>query len=377
MLGSRDELYNASQGRMPSRVTATPSPVIQPYSGNPINATNLATAQLATNGPTNTYGRIVSSPATGGLSAGGKYGGFFSASDEQAAIEGSARNLRENVAPTLQAKAQAFYNKLDPMYAEVAGSPERYFQAQRGGYNSAQMPSVNPNMKTVTPGGYIDKIVNPSRQYANQLSDWYSSQSKPAQEYNATALQIQNTPLSQLASQIATTGYGMNPDLATAKFAGLDTQYYNEQENAKSMAEHGMPAAQWKASQAENDKAIAALPQQYQTALQDKVGYKASALESITGQTSQQLYSYLSPQYSIKDPDTNSNVVLNGATVVDKMRKYISAGDDKSAQAIINGLVADPTPGNQDLVRILNAMYKLGRVNQKKLSDTASITMAP
>jgi hypothetical protein len=380
MIGSHEALFNASQGRMAPRVVAPPKTPLEPYKGSNWLASDLATAQSGLSStPTGTYGRIVSSPATGGLTAKGKYGGFFSAADEQSAIEGGALNLRENVAPTLMAKAEAFYNKLDPMYGEASKGPSRFFMKP----GMSQMPGVDPNRTNVTQGGYIDKIVNPSRRYANQLNDWYATQAKPAQEYNATAMQIQSTPLSQLAAQIATSAYGMNYDLATSKFSGLDAKYFKEQEDAAAMAETqkaaaafaasskenaalNIPASGWKAykaTEAENAKTAAKIPGEYQRLVQDATQLKASALESATSQTSEQIYSSLNKEFTFKNPDDNTEIVSNGAGAIAKMNTYIDAGDTKAANALMTNIAGSTSEGQQQLVRILTAMFKLRVTN--------------
>jgi hypothetical protein len=355
MLGSREELFNASQGRMAPRAAAAPSPVIQPYTGGFDTASltnNLAQTQLA-NGSSliPNIGR-----ANGGLSAKGKYGGFFSAGDEQAAIEGSARNIK-NSADTYRAKADAFMNKLNPIYTEAAAGPSRAFIHQ----GTSQMPGVNENQQSINPNGYIAKIVNPSRQYASQLNDWYAQQSAPAVKYKATADQIDRTGISSLATQIATSNFGMNPDLAAGKFAGLDKTYYTEQQDAKSMAEHGMPAAEWKAQNEDNlygtsAKKIAAGDEQFASSELDKVTNLGSKyLSAATGQTAAQMYNVLDKKFTYTNPLNKTQEEANGTSLAAQYSQYITEGNGKAAQDLLNSIPAD----RQDLKRLLQAMQSV------------------
>lgn len=372
---SFESLLNASQGRMAPRVITAPKPPVDVGFADALSRRAGNVTKLTEGDNTDLYNRVASSPATGGLSSEGKYGGFYSASDQQAAIEGSAINLRENVGPTLQAKAQAYYNKLDPMYKKASDRSRTLTREDMGYKNSSSAANFRMFEET------SQNRTAPLRSYAKSLNDWYATQSAPAEQYTATAMQIEDTPLSQLASQIAMTGYGMNPDLATSKFLGLDTRYYNEQEDAKSMATHGMPAAAYKAKQAAKvaaeSRALTDNPRRFQAAIESKLQFKASELESATGQTSQQLYEYLDDKYEAIDPDTGTAIVKNGATLAAKLNKYMSAGDDVSAQALIASLTANPTAGSQNLVKILSAMFRLGRVKQKKATANDNEIMAP
>jgi hypothetical protein len=370
MIGSHDDLFNASQGRMAPRVV-TPS-VIPASNINDARARATALAVSAAGaGNTNLYNTILGNTtrATGGLSSGGKYGGFFSAGDQQTAIEGSAINFYENTPQILNAKADAFYKKLDPMYGEASKGPSRFFMKP----GMSQMPGVDPNRTNVTQGGYIDKIVNPSRQYANQLNDWYAQQAKPAAEYQATAAQIQTTPLSELATRFATSAYGMNPDLAVGKFRSLDKTYAAEQQDAALRAQDqkealslGIPVSSlkaYKATQAANDKIAAGIPKQYQTLVQDATQLKASALESATSQTSEQIHASFGKEFTFKNPDDNTEIVSNGAGAIAKMNTYLDAGDTKAANALMTNIAGSTSEGQQQLVRILTAMFKLRVTN--------------
>ena len=376
MLGSHKDLFNASQGRMAPRAATPPPPPASDINDARARATALAVS-AAGGGNTNTYNSILGNAtrATGGLSAKGKYGGFFSAGDQQAAIEGSAINFRENIPQTLDAKAQAFYNKLDPMYGKAALGAQQTVRGSMG---------FNPKSSSAASFRQFEETSQnrtaPLRTYAASLNDWYTEQAKPAAQYVATAAQIRTTPLSELATRFATSTYGMNPDLAVGKFRGLDKTYATEQEETAQRAQDqkeamalGIPVAElksYKATQAENAKTAAGIPKQYQTLVENATQTKASALESATSQTSEQIHASLGTEFTFTNPDDNKAIVSNGAGAIDKLNKYINAGDLKSANALITNVAASTSEGQQQLVRILTAMFKL------KVTNTGTQTQA-
>lgn len=376
-ISTLSQLFDASHGRIAPRTFVLPEPIDPGI--NDAQARRTALAQTASQTiagggtisttPNPVYSNILSQAtrATGGLNLAGKYRGFNNAGDLQTAIEGAAISLGRTSTPqALRAKADAFYNKIDPMYQEAIGSPGRYFQAQRGGYNSSQMPGVDPN-KQYSDSGYVGKIVNPSRQYANQLSKWYSDQTAPAENYLESAQQLESSPLSALATQIATSAYGMNPDLAAGKFGGLDNTYYTQQRDAESISKYGVPYAQHQDQQNAFDKEQKAIPAQWAAAIENTTGYKATFLSALTAQTPEQMYATYKQDYTYKDPETNKEVVSNGQGIIDIMRQYLITGKTDFASKLADSL------GQQDLARILNAMYNLGATRDIRTKQTNAI----
>ena len=371
---SLSELFNASNGKMPQKVfaAATPQVPVTPFKGTASRISELATDKYAMGNPV--LGRALSARSSGGLSSEGKYGGFFSATDQQAAIEGSAINLRENVGPNLQAKAEAFYKKIDPMYGEASKGPSRFFATP----GMAQMPAVDPNRKNAIQGGYIDKIVNPSRQYANQLNDWYQTQSKPAQEYMGTAQRIASTPLSQLASQVATSAYGMNPDLATSKFSNLDAEYLKRTRDAASITEFGIPYEEQRAKEEDQlygttDKKIASANEAFASAELDKyTSLGSNYLSAATGQTAEQMYNIIDPGFYYQDPDTKQETATDGRWYTQQYAAYLADGDKEGASKLLNALPTD----KQALKRLLLAMQSVFTAKAGK-SAIATMTYDP
>lgn len=376
MIGTIEGLVNAARGRIAPRSVTEP---IQPvaadtgFSNAQLRRTALAqsAADVFASGKTvptqanPVYSQVLSraTRATGGLDPEGKYGGFSNAGDLQTAIEGAAISLGRTSTPSaLRAKAEAFYNKIDPMYSEAAKGPSRAFMKP---YMS-QMPSVDPR-RQYNPEGYVGKVVNPSRQYATKLSEWYTQQTAPAENYLQTAQQLEATPLSALATQIATSAYGMNPDLAAGKFTGLDNKYYTQLRDQQSIAQYGVPYAQWKDMEAARIKEEKTIPSRWSAAIESTTGYNSSAMSALTAQTPEQMYATYGQDYTYKDPETNKDVVANGQGIVDIMRKYLTTGETDLALKLAESL------GEQDIARILNAMYNLGSTKNIRTKQTNAI----
>jgi hypothetical protein len=366
MIGSYDALLKASQGRMAPRVV-TPPPAVEPYSGGVstgFNANDLARAQMAGGSSLLTgFDR-----ASGGLSAKGKYSGFFSAGDQEAAIIGAATDLKGDAA-TYRAKADAFMKKLNPIYVESSKGPSRAFMSQ----GTAQMPGVDPR-RSVTPGGYVDKIVNPSRKYANQLNDWYTQQSAPAVKYQATADQIERTPISEFATQIATNSYGMNPDLARGKFAGLDAIYYKQQQDADSMAKYGMPYDEYQKQQEDlaygtkNKKINSAIEAEAASELDAISGVGSNFLSAATGQTAAQMYKVAENEFTFTDPKDNVKKQANGLYFIQQYSTYLDEGKLGEAENLLNSIPQE----RQDLSRLIRALQS---VKLQKMGKAAIGTM--
>lgn len=355
MIGSYDSLLKASQGRMAPRVVTPPPLILEQYSGGLDSATlanSMARSKMTSAGSPSLIPSF--DRASGGLSAKGKYSGFFSAGDQEAAIIGAATNLKGDAA-IYRAKADAFMKKLDPIYGEAAKGPSRAFMSQ----GTAQMPGVNEKLwQRVTPGGYIDKIVNPSRKYANQLNDWYTQQSAPAVKYQATADQIERTPISEFATQIATNSYGMNPDLARGKFAGLDATYYKQKRDADSMALYGKPYDEQKAIDDEADfgtrdkKITSANEADAARELDRFTGTGSNYLSAATGQTAQQMYAITSQEFEFTDPTDGNKKATTGERMVEQYGVYIDEGNMDAANSLINSVPGD----KQSLRRLMEAL---------------------
>ena len=364
MIGSYETLFQAAQGRIAPRVYTPPAPPAQPAGlAENISANSLAQAKMSSAGSPSLLPSF--DRASGGLSAKGKYSGFFSAGDQEAAIIGAATDLKGDAA-TYRAKADAFINKLDPMYSGAR---------KRGQSIARDSMGFNPQSSSAASFRMFEETSQdrsaPLRAYANELNDWYAKQSAPAVKYRATADQIERTPISEFATQIATNSYGMNPDLARGKFAGLDATYYKQQQDANSMALYGKPYDEQKAIDDElafgtRDKKITSANEaDAARELDSFTGTGSNYLSAATGQTAQQMYAITQQQFEFTDPKDGNKKATTGERMVEQYGIYIDEGNMDLATALINSVPSD----KQSLRRLMEALksvklQKMGKVAQ-------------
>lgn len=372
MIGSRDDLYSAAMGKPKKKIFDPPK---QPRTPNTVAAELPADYQFdpQSSPTTATLANLLASGATSaGRSSKGKYGGFYSGGDLDAAIRGSTFNLKENIAGQLESIANTRMTTLDSMRAKAAADASRKIFSNQ--YNfispSAASAPATPGM-AVAPGGFVDKYVNPLRQYSSQLANWYAEQAKPAEEYLATASQIENAPASELAATIATRQYGMNPNLALGKFGTLDAEYSNRQRDLLSMQKYGMPYQQYQ------DQQKALLNQQklvtnknmatMTSEIESRTGLSAKRLSETTGQTLDQMYDSLGKNYNV------DGQAYSGAVAVDKVIEFLDAGDQQGAKNLIDSLRS--AAGGQQLGLFLNAMLKYYVSNPYKIETDITEAM--
>ncbi len=372
MIGSRDDLYGAAMGKPKRKVFDPPG---TPRPPTPVAAELPADYQFDPESypSTSTLANLLASGTTSaGRSSRGKYAGFYSGGDLDAAIRGSTFNLKENIASQLKGIANKRMATLGSMRGKALADASRQIYANK--YNfispSAATAPATPGM-AVAPGGFVDKYVNPIRQYSSQLADWYAEQAKPAEDYLATASQIENAPASELAATIATRQYGMNPNLALGKFGTLDTEYSNRQRDLLSMQEYGMPYQQYQDQQkAQRDQAKLITDQNMATmtsTIQGLTGLSAKRLSETTGQTVDQMYGTLNKQYDV------DGEVYNGAGAVEEVLKLLNAGDQQDAQDLVDALRS--AAGGQQLGLLLNAMLKYYVSNPYKVEQDITQAM--
>ena len=364
MIGSYETLFKAAQGRMAPRVyTPPPSEAELAGPADLISANSLAQAKMSSAGSPSLIPGF--DRASGGLSAKGKYSGFFSAGDQEAAIIGAATGLKDDAA-IYRAKADAFINKLDPMYANAKNKGQSVVRGSMG-FDPQSSSAANFRMFEETSQ---DRSA-PLRAYATQLNDWYMKQSAPAVKYRATADQINRTPISEFATQIATNSYGMNPDLARGKFAGLDATYYKQKQDADSIALYGKPYDEQKAIDDEldfgtRDKKITAANEADAARELDRfTGTGSNYLSAATGQTAQQMYAITEDQFEFIDPKDGKKKASSGEYMVEQYGIYIDEGNMDLAKALINSVPSD----KQNLRRLMEALksvklQKMGKVAQ-------------
>jgi hypothetical protein len=310
--------------------------------------------------------------APGGLSAKGKYGGFYSASDQEQAIRGSAINLAKGVPQQLRATAKPYLDKLNTMYGEASTQyllPEQKAAREQMGFNPASSSAASARMFEETSSNRTPLL----RNYANQLNTWYGKQAAPAKEYLSTAKQLESTPLSSLASSIATSAYGMNPNLATSKFGNLDTEYLKQKRDTESVLNYGMTYderqkaledAKYGTSLTKEAKGLESLAG---LELENLTRVGSNFLSANTGQTAKQMYDVLQPTFEYVDPNTNTKTLGSGNYFAQQYSQYLTDGDNDSADKLLNSVPQD----RQDLRRLLTAIRSVMPTKQGKSSMSA------
>lgn len=404
-IGTKDQLFKAANGKMPQRVftntdTDTDTPVT-PQQGTyaqalerkgmlgqafPDLASKNALSVSSTKTPYQPYTSAVNAPATrtfadvlartGRTSTGtGKYGGFSNAGDLATAIGGAAMNVRDVTVPQLRSAANTFYGKLDTGYRQALG-PLTGFTSE-----------YNPGVASAANFRIADQLSMPK--YENQraaiksftptLGSWYTEQAKPAEEYLQTAQQLEMTPLSQLASSIATRGYGMDPNLAAGKFSSLDSEYFKRNRDNTYMAKYGMPYDEYTALEKEQEDARNTAKDQDEADalanIESITGFSYGALSPISGQTKLQMYDTLASNYVYKDPTDDTEKSTNGAGIITRYRDLISNAQTEEAAKLIEEI--DARPGAESLGLLLKALQNRLVTIPSKASENAIIWGTP
>jgi hypothetical protein len=315
-------------------------------------------AEPVTNQPTsapltNTFANIL---ASGGRRNGGKYGGFNTATDLEAAVLGSTYELRDVTVPTLRGKANP--------YLEQVGSMES--DAYRQAINTVmqgvtgKIPALPMGMTEVPEGSVYETRINPLRDYKQQLTDWRSAAAKPAEEYLQTAQQIESTPMSELARSIAINRYGMDPNLAAGKFANVGDDYWKKQRDQEYQALYGMGYEQYEFEQdrlsdittgGSKEKIANATAQ-----IENLTGLSIGTLTSAASQTPIQMVENMARTYRIPDPTNGNMVEANGAGIVEKIRKSIGSGNNQGLQNLYETLIA--SPGSEGMALLVAALVR-------------------
>lgn len=348
------------------RSSALPQQVVGVASGGlqgDINASAKAVVPGSQIPATKLYANILASGQRSplGLSGKGKYGGFYNAGDLETAIRGSAIGIR-SLAPQLRSEAASYYGNLDTAFEAAKRQPTEYYTAR--GYAS-QLAQLDPyrGYRADLPGG---EIVNPAKQYVRSLRNWYGEASKPAEEYLQTAQQLEATPLSQLAQRIAVSQYGMNPNLASGKFSGLDAEYFKQQRDEEYISQYGVPYEQWAAEQTKAQKDYAALTKSQQDQIKSTVeqgtGFSSSRLQASTNMTPAQMQAAMSTAY-----DYNGQQ-LTGQDLINQVNSYVSQGQIDMAKSMLDDLKSDST--TQGIYRLINVLLNFSVAKPSNITDT-------
>ena len=355
VLGNPASLSKAANGIFPSRSVAN-----NPANPKPVDPTQ----------PTKTYANILSTAKSGGgLSAKGKYGGFYTSSDQEQAIRGSAINVGRELPVILESQANTYLNKLGGKYIDAYGkyvtpqlaSPQQVRTSMTGKESSARA---------------FEEATKPSAlvsNYSNQLAQYTRTQGAPAQEYKQTARQLKSQSLSDLASQIASSAYGMNPDLAKAKFGNLDVEYLKQTRDAEA-AKYGMTYDEYVKSKEDErfgtsvKKELAGQEALAAAALENSTGLASKFLSANTGQTAAQMTGVLNQEFSYTDPDTQQVIPASGAFFAKQYSQYLREGNNEAANKLLSAVPGD----RQDVNRLLRAIQS---VMLQKMGKAAIGTM--
>jgi hypothetical protein len=302
---------------------------------------------------TRTFANILSG---GGRRGGGKYGGFNTSADLEAAVLGSTYELRDTAVPTLRGKAQPYLEQVQNMGSDA------YRQAMNTVMQgvTGKIPAVPMGMTQAPEGSVYDTRINPLRQYKQQLTGWETEASKPAEEYLQTAQQIESTPMSELARSIAVNRYGMDPNLAAGKFANINDDYWKKERDAEYQAEYGMPYEQYKFEQDRlSDITTGGSKEKIAEAtvkIEELTGLRTTTLSEKTSQTPVQILENLSKMYQIPDPSTGELTEANGAGIVEILRESIGSGNNQGLQDIYESLMA--APGSEGMALLIAALVE-------------------
>lgn len=277
---------------------------------------------------TATYGKLfggLTRPMSG-LSSKGKYGGFYSAGDLETAISGSAMRFATEAPQLLRSQARERYNKLDPMYDII-------------------------RREYLMPGSYNKDL---QRQYVRQLGEWYAKNAAPAEEYLATAQQIEATPVSSLASSIASQVYGMNPDLARGKFSGLDKRMFEEQRDLRYRQDYGMPYEQYRDVLDTQTDALKEQSKSQVAQIEAATGSTISQIRNYSRMNDQALYGELNMQ-DVQYQDNNGDIVSTSTPeAIGIALGYFNDDDQDSIIKFIQNI--RNSEGQEDVARLIEAI---------------------
>lgn len=369
MIGKMNDLINAANGSFKPRTiptaSATPPSGISPYQQamdrrRELAITSAQRQSLPGYTPpglsqplTGTFENLLSGyrPSSAGLSSKGKYGGFMTAADRDAAIGGAAMELASGAPEKLRGLAGQRYTDLEKIYRPLTSKvyqPELQSVSQAGGLNPRRFEEIS-QLRTQ------ETKANP---YGRKLAEWYAGNIKPAEEYLATAQQLEATPVSDLATAIASRAYGMNPQLARGKFGGLDKTLFEEQRNRESFQQTGMgyEEAQFRQQQALASAKAGAKQQIAQ--IEASTGMNIGQLRDASGMNDQAIYSALSkPGVILTDWNVQGPQQMQAADVVGTALQIFNDGDQNQFNDLIDNI--RQTQGQEDIASLIQAIVGL------------------
>ena len=354
----RSRLAQSAAERVSSTISAlAPSGNYSPFYSSAVSPT-------VSDALTPTYSNIISqySRSPYGLSNKGKYGGFYNASDQEAAIRGSAESIVEQV-PVLRSIADQRFADVEKAYWDALGSAQnKYLQAN-------PLPERSVRAMEEVQGGRVPGL----REYFPKLGSWYQENVAPAQEYLRTASQIETTPISDLAQQIAVSAYGMNPEQARGKF-GVDLSSDTAMKDYNFKRLYGKTYQEIDAEMKKQTELFGpkAQAETYKQALESLTGMPIAQLQSSSGRAPAELYSAVTSGAEIpyKGKDSNGTDISGNyapSALFSNFMAYINAGDYKKAEEWMN---AASNAGNRVLADLMYGIVNK-QVDRRKAGQQA------
>ena len=374
MIGSIQQLFDASIGKSKKRQVTlpgvtnqntpplldfsldrfTPKPQVQlvenfaPQTYREQFASRLASSRRPISGGATTFNDtyvnlLNSGRPTGGLSSKGKYSGFYTADERNNAIEGGALQLAGQVPGTLREKAQARFDQIDQAKTQAYDAYVQQLINEYGGREGLS-PNAMVYARNTPQGGYVDRVVNPAREYERQLQAWGEENAAGAYEYLDAAQQFENTNLSQLAQSVATRQYNVNPSLATSLFGDFE-QRRNEE--------------LWNDAESDRQAGLAQANAQLETI----TGYRGNTVAGLTGRSPAQLYRGMNTKIALEEGGRKQY----GYNIAENASALISTGENQQAFDLAESL--ESAPGGAETAAVIYAMLYLGGYNKENLKN--------
>jgi hypothetical protein len=174
-----------------------------------------------------------------------------------------------------------------------------------------------------------------------------------------TAQQIESTPVSSLAQQIASSRYGQSPDWALNEFKDLDTQYASYIRDQNYLRQTGKTYGEYVTALEEANRTRGINTQAANDELERATGLKGGFISTVTARTPDQLAAVLTGDVNYKVPgkeyEEDKVDVDRGDRVIGIAREFILDRDYQSAYDMAQSMEEEGYP---DAAYIVYAMLK-------------------
>lgn len=336
---SKNQLVAAATGKP---VVNETTPVSQtPYGQALINKLNGGTTPgIDYEQAMSLQGLGLSAPASQGLSAKGKYGGFYTAGDLETAITGAARTARSQSLDWASALNDLARKQMTDVYRSYG---------QQAASMNAQPMTAQEAFSTYTPemrqAGILPEAVTSERA---ALESWRQQRQSEVEQAKQTTRDIEATPMARYARAIAENQYGVNPALAAGMFGpAYEAKMALENRDIASMDLTGLPYAEARQAeadkQAQADRAYTAEQRQTEatnkantTAVEAATGLSASRMRNLTGMSDQSIYDAIVTQDGVPAEQQLTQFAVDKEKII---ANFVN-GNDKQKQAVLDALNA-------------------------------------